>query len=407
MSGFQEALAKAVDASLRALPGKGRVEVFARQGESRHLVRTPRGQVVHRQSFELGVACRVQREQMVGFGAASGPAARAGELAARLALASVGPGHAPLPEPSLLGAVACLPPKPCPPEALEELFARLAHEGCRTFLAVSLHRAHTLLARSEGFAVSWQNQLVLVEWEEEILPGVRGHFSRVVPGPEAVLAPSWRKLLQEPLACSGLSHKRQLTRVLLAPDVVAPLLVSLARSLPGLHVPASPAWHLVDFRVYPSSLLPMACDGEGLPAQDTPLVAQDLSATAGNPGRGGPLPRPVRLSWERPPQPAPVHLQQKSTGETLEQAMVLLDQGFAALAPVSEVTVDSQGRFRLMAVMGEVRQGRPQKWGVGVLAGTLRRLLAGLVVAPGPEEHVALGCIVTTPWLMVKHVEVS
>lgn len=404
MRGGAENLQSATRAALRVASRKGQVEVFVRQAQAWQLMRDRRGGEVRRETRELGVACRVQRGELLGFGAASGEAASAGEVAARLALCSLGPGHTPLPEPGVLGAVPTPPPQLLTPETLEALFHRLDREGWGGPLGVSLHRTQTLLARGEGFEACWQNQLLLAEWEEELVPGVVGRFSRVLPHPAANLAPSWRQLLPGQHRGGGFFGKRHLARVLLAPDVAAPLLVSLVRSLPHLAAPVSPAWELADLRLAPFSLLPMACDGEGRPAQDTPLLVHLALARR---RELAPLPPPVRLTWERPPQPAPVHLWQKSSGETVEQALALLDRGFVALAPASEVSVDHHGRLQLLAVMGEVRDGRPREWGVGVLGGTLRRLLSGLSATPGPEEHVALGCIVTTPWLLAKHLEVS
>lgn len=78
-----------------------------------------------------------------------------------------------------------------------------------------------------------------------------------------------------------------------------------------------------------------------------------------------------------------------------------------ALAPVSEVVMEGDGRFRLLVLAVESHGGKIQAQGVVVLSGSLSRLSRSLVATFGPQEHVALGCVVSTPWLFFKNLEVS
>jgi hypothetical protein len=91
----------------------------------------------------------------------------------------------------------------------------------------------------------------------------------------------------------------------------------------------------------------------------------------------------------------------------LEEGIKQLGEGFLALAPVSQLAYQRQGRFRLLSVLAQVHQGQIRRWGVGIVAGSFSRLLHGLEGTFGDQEHVALGCVVSTPWLLVKNLEVS
>ncbi|HLE61116.1 MAG TPA: hypothetical protein VI700_06240, partial [Thermoanaerobaculaceae bacterium] len=104
-----------------------RFEVFARLGESAHLVRDQDGALERRESRELGVACRVSGGCRAGFAAAAGGGARAGRQAALAALDAMLPSPDPLPPRGVLGtsgsALAHAPADPVEQEGFAEVLA--------------------------------------------------------------------------------------------------------------------------------------------------------------------------------------------------------------------------------------------------------------------------------------------
>lgn len=389
-------------------------EVFVRLGKTWRLAQGKSRE--KEEAYEVGVACRCQRHRQGGFGAASGPPKASAETAAKLALASLSDGHPPLPDATLLGAAPTPEPQWLSPEVLQEHLTILAGQATDS-CAVSLVHSQTLFSRSEGFTASWQNQLLLVEWEQELLPGIACTFHRVLPPPWRFSQPSWQELLPQGSAGPPLPAGRYLARVLLSPDVVAPLLVSLARSSSQpLGIVAS-AWQLSDLRTGERAFLPMACDGEGLPSENRLLLpgARLSHPLRGNNGSSSkPLPHvpvppaPTRVPWDQPPQSSPVHLWQPlSDSDPLPMIIAQLEDAFLVLAPVSELALERNGQFRLLAVLARVRYGKIYRYGVGVLRGSLKRLASGLLGAFGPPEHVALGCVVSTPWLLMSNFEVT
>lgn len=401
-------LAEAAHAASAVLAGKVQVfEVFARASLSLELACDRSGLIVRRESAETGVACRVEKGRLGGFGRAASHPRDAGKEAARLALGSLGPGHDPLPPSGCLGAAA-VPVSPALPEStVEALFQTWRQDRARAAVAVTLVRAETFFYRSEGFTTSWRNQLLLAQWQQELLPGVTVAFRRAGRQPEEFAPPWTLELLREDRACGPLAPERGLRRVLLAPDVAAPLLVLLARHLRTRSRP-SPAWDFWDLRRGEAAFLPMACDGEGYPARDLPLLPAGPGHGA-NPSQRdgmGPSRGAVRVPWDAPPAANPVHLWQRAP-QADARPETLPYEGLAALAPASEVVLEKGGRFRLLSLVAELRSGRPRACGVLVLSGSLSRLASSLVATFGPAEHVALGCVVSTPWLLVANLEVG
>ncbi|MGQ9496225.1 MAG: hypothetical protein ACUVRY_08265 [Thermoanaerobaculaceae bacterium] len=417
MMGAEASLRLALQAARAYLGAKADVfEIFVRLGKTWRLAQSKSREKLKEEAYEFGVACRCQRYRQGGFAAASGSPKAAAETAAKLSLASLSDGHPPLPDATLLGAAPTPEPQWLSPEVLQLQLAILTSQAVDS-CAVSLVHSQTLFSRSEGFTASWQNQLLLVEWEQELLPGIACSFHRVLAPPWRFQQPSWQGLLPQGSPGPLLPAGRHLARVLLSPDVAAPLLVSLARRSSQPFGVVAPAWQLSDLRTGERAFLPMACDGEGLPSENRLLLpgARLSHPLRGNEGSGSkPLPHglvppaPTRVPWDRPPQPSPVHLwQQTSTSEPLQTLLPQLEDVFLVLAPVSELALEKNGQFRLLTVLARVRHGKLYRYGVGVLRGSLKRLVSGLLGAFGPPEHVALGCVVSTPWLLISNFEVT
>ncbi|MCX7895593.1 MAG: hypothetical protein N2447_06545 [Thermoanaerobaculum sp.] len=401
MSGGLAEPHEALQAAAAVLAGRCEVfEVFVRRSVSLRLAHHRRGELCREESYELGVACRAGKGQLIGFGRASGEAKEAGQAAARLALQSLTDGHPTLPLASLLGAVPCPPPPALSEEEISQLFHRLRQANDARDLALTWLRARTLLARSEGFEAFWENQLVLWEWSQEMF-GEEVMFRRVASQPAQLGPPSCLSLVSAQQPLPPLALEPGLRRVLLAPDVAAPLLLGVALRNPKKTHPAG-AWDLWDVRRGAHALLPMGCDGEGLPACNLPVLTVDRAET--QPSRWGAHRHgTVRVPWDSPPTPGPVHLWQKPfPGPATPPGSF---SGLAALAPLSEVVWEQQ-RFRLLAAAVELSRGGVVAAGVVTLVGSLSRLVSGLLTTLGPAEHVALGCPVSTPWLVVANLEV-
>lgn len=382
-------------------------EIFCRFSKNFQLTTRRRGPLLRSETAELGVACRVQKGPLVGFGRASGSASEAGRQAAELALASLSLGHEPLPPAYQLGAVPVPPRLRVSREDAANLFEKLAQDPARKELTVTLATAETMFFRSEGFSARFQNQLLVAEWQQEVLAGVVVTFRRAARQEGDLAAPSLLKMVAEDQPLASLRLEHGLRRVLLAPDVAAPLLVSLARHRAPAKTLISPAWGLWDLRQGEEAFLPMACDGEGYPARNLPiLVGESSRGFAGNPQPPvvGPSRGAVRVPWDALPAPNPVHLWQQ-VSNSLPWDPGTFD-GVMALAPVSEVVLEGGGRFRLLALTVEVHRGNVLAQGVVVLSGSLSRLPHALVATFGPQEHVALGCVVSAPWMLFKNLEV-
>ncbi len=402
MRGEELLLRAAEAASAQLVQQTEAFEVFVRVAETARWERSVQGELRHHSGWQLGVACRAQRGSLVGFGAAGGTAQVAGRSAGRLALACLSRGHRPLPDPALLGAVPCPPGPKVTAEQANQLFTQLTQQERGQTLSLTLAHAQSSLQRGEGFCARWSNHLMLLEWQQEVLRGLPVRFSRLLTPPLGPPQPAWTHLVPAPEKAHPLPRGRRLTRALLAPDVAAPLLVSVVAHLPRKPTVASPVWELWDLRRHPRSLLPMACNGEGLPAADLPLAAQGQAQAAA--GTGGAC---IRAPWDQPPHPAPLHLWQASSSLPWEKALAELADAFLALVPASELSVEGGGRFRLLVVASPVHRGQPQGWGLATISGSFTRLLQGLEAAVGEVEHVALGCVVSTPWLVVRSLEVS
>lgn len=399
----EELLVRAAEAASAQLGQQTQAyEVFVRLAETTRWERSVQGELQHQVGWQLGVACRCQRGSLVGFGAAGGNAQVAGRSAGRLALACLSRSHRPLPDPALLGAVPCPPGPELTAEHASQLFTQLAQERPWKTLSLTFAQAQSFLQRGEGFRASWSNRLLLLEWQQEVLPWLPVRFSRLLTPPLGRLRPAWTRLVPASEKAYPLPRGRRLTRALLAPDVVAPLLLSLVAHLPQKPTVASPAWELWDLRRHPRSLLPMACDGEGLPAADLPLVVHGQAQAAAHIGGAC-----IRAPWDQPPHPAPLHLWQAGSSVPWEEALADLAEGFLALAPATEMSVEKGGRFRLLAVASPVHRGQLQGWDLAMISGSFKRLLRGLEAAVGEVEHVALGCVVSAPWLLVRSLEVS
>lgn len=402
-------LPEAAGAAAAALAGQVEIfEVFARASWTLQLGSEQSGAILRRENSEVGVACRVQKGFLVGFGRAASHPREAGATAARLALASLGSGHDPLPPRERLGAEE-VPAHPVLSEdALEELFQRWRQDPARGCVALTLIRSRTFFHRSEGFTATWDNQVLLAQWHQDLAPGVTVAFRRAGRRPEELAPPSVLTVLREGPGVPSLAVSRGLRRVLLAPDVAAPLLVLLARHQ-GRKAHPSPAWDFWDLRLGPQAFLPMACDGEGYPSRNRPLLIGDPGVAQLDPQRHGSAAGcrgTVRVPWDAPPAPNPVHLWQRAPEAEGAPGGLAYD-GLAALAPASEVVLEHGGRFRLLALVAELRSGRPAGHGVLVVSGTLPRLASSLVATVGPAEHLALGCVVSTPWLLVANLEVG
>lgn len=410
MKGHSLDLQAAVQAASHTVAQKADAfEVFCRRAENFQLTAGRSGFLLGRETAELGVACRVQKGQLLGFGRAAGNASEAGGEAARLALALVATGHEPLPASYQLG-VAPVPPRPkLGKEEAERLFDELSADPTKKELAVTLVTSETLFFRGEGLSARFQNQLLLVAWQQEVLPGVVVAFRRAGRQVQDITAPRALSILEAGQQLQSLRCERGLRRVLLAPDVAAPLLVLLARHFAPGKTQLSPIWDLWDLRQGEEAFLPMACDGEGYPACNLPIL---VSQRQGGPsGEKQPLDTrlsrgAVRVPWDALPAPNPVHLWQRSP--TLSPELEIIDfEGLLALAPVSEVVLEGEGRFRLLVLAVEAHAGKAVAQGVVVLSGSLSRLPRALVATLGQQEHVAMGCVVSTPWLLLKNLEVS
>jgi predicted Zn-dependent protease len=410
-----------------------RFEVFARLGESAHLVRDQDGALERRESRELGVACRVSGGGRAGFAAAAGGGARAGRQAALAALDAMLPSPDPLPPRSVLGtsgsALAHAPADPLQQEAFAEVLASSFEHAQSGLTLVQLRllggTSSAALATGEGFMARATAGGAVVELLIAPLTGPWRHFHFAAPAladlePEALAR---RAIEASLLATRGGAPARQLADVLLAPAVAAPIVVALAQHL--AHEPTSDgerartrvsrSWNLVDERPGPAGLLPLPWDGEGLPARRIVLAngghLGERFATWERAQRTGEQPGgAVRPSYRHPPVPGPANLV-VLPGTALRQPdlLALLENGFYLALPAGAVRVDqATGRFALPVAAVEVRHGKPAAAHPLVdLRGSFRRLLSALAATGGDAESFSLASAVTTPSLLIRHLEIA
>ncbi|MFI5168218.1 MAG: metallopeptidase TldD-related protein [Thermoanaerobaculales bacterium] len=411
---------------------RARFEVFARLGESTHLVRDPDGVWRQRHTREVGVACRVARGGEVGFAAAAGSGAKAGREAAQAALGGLLPGADPLPPRQVLGTVSTPPPalRPDPQRQTafaQELASDLDGSGVRLVqLRTLIGTSATVLATGEGYLARADATGSVVELLLAPPSGPWRHFhfaardlAEFDPLPLAARAREAALL-----AVRGSQPPRALADVVLAPAVAAPLVVALAEHVAsgGCSLPAGTrptrvrrAWHLVDERAGPGGLLPLPCDGEGLPARRIELLGQgrigERLATWADAQRNGLTPGgAVRPSYRHPPTAGPANLVVLATAGTSPQELLneLADGCYLAL-PAGSVRLDAgSDRFAMRAAAVVIRQGRAVAAHPLVeLRGSFRRLLAGLEAVGDDPASFSLTCAVTTPSLLFRRLEIA
>ena len=425
-------LLPAIHSASEELARRGvRFEVFARVGESAHLVRDQDGALERRESREVGVACRVSGDGRAGFAAAAGGGARTGRQAALAALDAMLPSPDPLPPQAVLGssgsALAHVPADPVQQEAFAQVIAStFEHAGSGSTL-VQLRllggTSSAALATGEGFLARAAAGGAAVELLVAPPTGPWRHFHFAAPAlsdldPEALAR---RAIEASLLATEGAAPARQLADVLLAPAVAAPIVVALAQHLAheakdnNERARVSKSWNLVDERPGPAGLLPLPWDGEGLPARRIVLASgghlRERFATWERAQRTGEQPGgAVRPSYRHPPVPGPANLVVLSlTALRQPELLALLENGFYLALPAGAIRVEqATGRFALRAAAVEVRQGRPAAAHPLVdLRGSFRRLLSGLAATGGDAESFSLASAVTTPSLLVRHLEVA
>jgi predicted Zn-dependent protease len=409
-----------------------RFEVFARLGESAHLLRDQDGAVERRTNLELGVACRASGGERAGFAAVAGGGARAGREAALATIAAMLPSPDPLPPRSVLGASgSALAHAPVDPQRLEAFAEALASAFERTGPDATMVQARlfggtssSALATGEGFLARAAAGGAVVEMLVAPPAGPWRHFHFAAPSLDELepVALADRAIEVSLLTARGASPTRQLADVVLAPAVAAPVVVALAQHLARegadddlARVRVARRWHLVDERPGPAGLLPLPWDGEGLPARRI-VLAQDghlgerfatwerAQRSGGRPGGA------VRPSYRHPPVAGPANLVVLSGAAVRQpELLALLETGFYLTLPAGAVRVDAPtGRFSLRAAAVQVRHGRPAAAHPLVdLRGSFRRLLGGLAATGGDTESFSLACAVTTPSLLLRRFEIA
>jgi predicted Zn-dependent protease len=425
-------LLPAIHSASEELARRGvRFEVFARLGESAHLVRDQDGALERRESREVGVACRVSGDGRAGFAAAAGGGARAGRQAALAALDAMLPSPDPLPPEAMLGssgsALAHVPADPVQQEAFAQVLASTFENTGSGSTLVQLRllggTSSAALATGKGFLARAAAGGAAVEMLVAPPAGPWRHFHFAAPAlsefdPETLAR---RAIEASLLATEGAAPERQLADVLLAPAVAAPIVVALAQHLAreatGDHDRArvSKLWNLVDERPGPAGLLPLPWDGEGLPARRIVLASggrlRERFATWERAQRTGEQPGgAVRPSYRHPPVPGPANLVVFSlTALRQPELLALLENGFYLALPAGAMRVEqATGRFALRAAAVEVRSGKPAAAHPLVdLRGSFRRLLSGLAGTGGDAESFSLASAVTTPSLLIRHLEIA
>jgi predicted Zn-dependent protease len=426
-------LGPALHSAVEALQGRRlRFEVFARAGETDLVRRTGAGEWERRRSREVGVAVRLAGDGAAGFAAAAGSGARAGHEAATAALEAMVPARDPLPPRELLGVTVVAPPPPRLAadrrEALAQALAAAVNANGRVDL-VELRlldgRAQSALLTGEGFTSAAETGAASIElllappagpWR--LLRTALADLRHV-----EVEALAERAVEAALLYAEGDAPRHQLADVVLSPAAAAPLVAALARHLSARDLPdagerrprVSALWHLLDERAGPEGLLPLPCDGEGFPARAIALLAggharerfaswDDLAEGEGRAGGA------VRGSYREPPVAGPANLVVRA-GRPVPQTELLaaLAPGFWVDHPAGEVRLDpGSDRFALRAAAVSVAAGRAVAAHPSVeLRGSFRRLLSGLAGVGADPASVALDCVVTTPSLLVRRLEIA
>jgi len=426
-----EILMAALHSAAEELTGKGvRFEIFARHGESVQVSRSASGTTERRSSREFGVGCRVSGKGGAGFGAASGGGGRTGKDAARTALGAVHPAPDPIPPRSALGTSGTALHHHLPDvERLEVLLRDAAallsgdRHGVRVVQARILAGVSAAaIATAEGFHARATAGATVVGLLVAPPEGPWRYFQFAAPALSDLDPAKIAERVRETalLATRGGPPARQLSDLLLAPAVAAPLVEALAQFLtapsgpsPGLRV--SRAWHLSDDRLGPQGLLPLQWDGEGLPARRIELVRDgrlgerlatwELAQRSG--GRAGGA---VRPSYRHPPTAGPANLVVHPGSSTHQSDLLArLEDGFYVAVPAGTVRVDAaEGRFEVRASAIAIRHGKPTAAHPLVeVRGSFRRLLSGLLAAGADSESFSLSCAVTTPSLLFHRLEIA
>jgi len=407
-----------------------RFEVYARVGESVHRRRHGDGSWERRSSREVGVSCRVAGGGRCGFAASSGSSARAGREAARSALATLLPGVDPLPPREALGCLAVpARPRPTRVEELDEVAGRFADaltthgDRLRVLdLRVIEGISSSLLTTAEGFSCGAEAGAGVVEVLLAPRQGPLRHVhwaARTVRElrPDRLVPPLVDRVLT---LATGARVRRQLADVVVAPAIAAPLVAALAGAVAaGAYRDDRPkratgaAWHVVDERAGPRALLPLPCDGEGLPVRrievlaggrpvgqwTTWVQAQKRGVTPGG---------AVRPSYQEEPRPGPANLVVLAAHRrSREELLAALDRGFLLEFPAGELRI-SGGVFALRAGALSVAGGRPTTAHPLVeLRGSVRRLLAAFAAAGDDDGSFSHECVVTTPSLLLRGLEIA
>ncbi|HPS77706.1 MAG TPA: metallopeptidase TldD-related protein [Thermoanaerobaculaceae bacterium] len=409
----------------------GRWEVMGRRGRTLGQ-RWWAGGWESRVAEESGVACRVASHGGAGFAAAAGQGARAGRLAADIAMASLVSGPDPLPPGSRLGHAVC-PPAPVP---IQPTTLRAAAEAQLAALGRYREVEVLELRLSSSTAIT---QLVTTDGHP-----VEGHLGGTVlelllaaaEGPARLIQVAARELGQidvttvaeraaerVALASRGGRAEHQLADVTVAPSVAAPLVLALADRLQRAHrdphdrlrtVRVAPDWRLTDERAGPEGLLPQAFDGEGLPSRSHALLADGhlgdpLLSWAEAMASGGTAGGAVRPSFRQAPRGGPANLVVHPSRPLSARALLdRLETGFWLDLPAGGVRIDPAGeRFALRAAAVAMVSGRPVASHPQIeLRGTFRRLLAGLAGTGLDSQSFSLACAVTTPSLLFRRLEV-
>jgi len=411
--------------------GRVRFEVFARTGESAHLRRHADGSWERRRSREVGVSCRAAGGGRAGFAACSGSSARAGREAARATLATMLSGPDPLPPREVLG---CLPvprrPRPSTAEEVEArarefagTFGRYAAEVSLLDLRVVEGASTSLLATGEGFSCEAEAGGGVVE---ALLAPARGPLRHLHWAARTVRELRPERLVMAAVeaalaAARGDLPARRLADVVLAPAVAARVVAALARAGGELRHArrahggrrAGAGWAIVDERATAAALLPLPCDGEGVPVQRVEVIAGGRvvggwhtwaeAAAAGAPPGGA-----VRASYQEEPLAGPANLVVEAAarlggGDLLAR----LGRGYLLDFPDGELRVE-RGAFALRAAARAVASGRlGAAHPLVELRGSLVRLLGALEAVGDDDASFSRECTITTPSLLLRGLEIA
>jgi predicted Zn-dependent protease len=411
-----------------------RFEVFARVGESVHLRRHVDGSWERRRSREIGVSCRAAGAGCTGFAACSGSSARAGREAARATLATMLPGPDPLPPREALG---CLPlprrPRPSTAAELEERAqafqdAFIGWDDSLRLVDLRLVEgfSSSLLTTGEGFSCLAEGGGVVVEALLAAAVGPLRHVhwaARTAHAlrPERLVRPVAEAVLA---VARGGRVRRGLADVVLTPPVAARLVAALAlaagsgrlagaRGRGGARRAGGEEWHIVDERADAAALLPLPCDGEGVPVRRIELIAggrprEHWSTWAQAAATGVPAAGAVRASYQEEPHAGPANLLVLAAQRhPREKVLALLDRGFVLDFPDGEVQVVGDA-FALRAAAFAIANGRMSgTHPIVELRGSFRRLLQALAAVGDDDCSFSHECTITTPSLLLRGLEIA